>query len=57
MAFAACSQPSLGRAREIAQGNLDVQVEPKSEVDTLGHALKTMALKLKQSQAGIVGLI
>lgn len=36
-------------AREIAQGNLDVQVEPKSEVDTLGHALKTMALKLKDA--------
>lgn len=38
-----------GVAREIAQGNLDVLVDPKSEVDTLGHALKTMALKLKDA--------
>jgi methyl-accepting chemotaxis protein len=38
-----------GVAREIAQGNLDVFVDPKSEVDTLGHALKTMALKLKDA--------
>jgi methyl-accepting chemotaxis protein len=38
-----------GVAREIAQGNLDVLVDPKSEGDVLGHALKTMALKLKDA--------
>ena len=38
-----------GVASEIAQGNLDVLVSPKSEQDVLGHALKTMALKLKDA--------
>jgi|JI8StandDraft_1071087.scaffolds.fasta_scaffold28400_2 methyl-accepting chemotaxis protein len=36
-------------AREIAGGNLDVQVVPKSAEDRLGHALKTMTLKLKDA--------
>jgi len=36
-------------AREIAQGNLSIHVDPKSDVDTLGMALKTMALKLKDA--------